>query len=50
MTFESLHQIIGVDDGGRDFGENVGVDLYLRIQVAGQVGKIDEGLVQLFRQ
>ena len=50
MTFESLHQIIGEDDGGRDFGKDVGVDLYLRVQVAGQIGEIDKGLVQFFRQ
>ena len=48
MSFQTLDQVIGVNDDAGDLAKNVGVDLDLVIEVAGEVGEAVERALQIF--
>src|SRR5439155_23818467 len=49
VSLEALHQVIGVSDGRGNCTENVGVGLYLRVQIARDVGEVVQRERKLFR-
>ena len=42
MVFQALHEIVRIHDGFGNIAENVGVHLHLMIQIAGEVGEVQD--------
>ena len=46
MVFQTLHEIVHVRNGFGNIAENIRVHLHLLIQIAGEIGKVQQRQVQ----